>query len=553
MPPRGRRPRIASGSCGAVAAAVAGSLLAGCAHTPGSVALPDPGSASCLPAGAPGAGSSGDTLTVSAPGPIGPRAGGSSPARRMARRHLRGTLVRVDCAGRVRPGLAASWDRRDGGRRWLFRLQGKEGGPGGTASGSRDPRRAGDGGGLPSAPQIVRAWQRAHVGGGRGRPSPLEGASAAATGPRTLEVTLDRPHASPGLFAGPRFAVGGAGAAGRSLAAGSHRLEAPPPEDGPGSGAFRLAPRGTDGPHLSVLPHATPGWPRGPEPRDLLDRGVDLLVTRDAATLGYARTLEAYRTAPLPWHRTYVLAVPAGDPAGPAPATGARADRGPAAPGAPPGGGEADAGLRRALARDAVPVEARAARPPHWWTAACEAPGETTGRRGAPAGDPTPAASGSGAARPVPHRGGAAPRLVYPAGDPVARSLASRLGALAGSGAAQEDGSGPVRSALAALGGGTVPVRAVGLEGEEWRAALLDGGEAGYLIPLPRRALAPCAARERVRRRIPWIGGAGTRVVPLVDTRPRLVLRRGVAGVALDWDGVPRLAGARRESAGAAP
>lgn len=549
MPPRDRPAVEASGWRGVVAVVVAGSVVAACAHAPARVALPDSGSASCVPAGEPGGGA-GDTLSVSAPGPIGRRAGGPSPARRLARRQLLGTLVRVDCRGRVRPGLAATWERRDEGRRWVFRLRGEGASDAGGAGRPGGPPAAG-GGRPPSAAEIVRAWQRDHLRGGGGRPSPLEGASAVATGPRTLEVTLPRPHPSPAFFADPRFAVGGRGDRSPPLAAGSHLLEAPAVSDAGGAGAFRLAPRGGDGPRLSVVPHATPSWPGGPDPRDLLDRALDVLVTRDAPTLAYARTLDAYRTAPLPWRLTYVLAVPAGVPSAP-PGGGAAARAGDVpAPGERPGGGPDDAGLRAALARDAVPAEARASRPPHWWTAACEADGSAAVAGDASPGAPPPPPAADPGSRDAAGAGGAAPRLVYPAGDPVARSLASRLGALAGSGStARRDGEGPVRSALAAVGGGPAPVRAVGLEGRRWRAALLDGGEAGYVIPLPRRALAPCTARDRLGRRAPWLGRAGARLVPLVDTRPRLVLRRGVAGLVLDWDGVPRLAGARREEPG---
>ena len=44
-------------------------------------------------------------------------------SERILYRHLYQTLVRVDCAGAVQPGLAASWSRGDGGHLWSFSLQ----------------------------------------------------------------------------------------------------------------------------------------------------------------------------------------------------------------------------------------------------------------------------------------------------------------------------------------------------------------------------------------------------------------------------------------------
>ena len=43
------------------------------------------------------------------------------------------------------------------------------------------------------------------------------------------------------------------------------------------------------------------------DPRDLLDAGADLLLTRDPATLDYAATLPHFQSVPLAWQRTHVL------------------------------------------------------------------------------------------------------------------------------------------------------------------------------------------------------------------------------------------------------
>jgi hypothetical protein len=51
-----------------------------------------------------------------------------------------------------------------------------------------------------------------------------------------------------------------------------------------------------------------PGHPR--DARDLLDHGVDLLLTRDPAALGYAATLPQFEILALAWQRTYVLLMP---------------------------------------------------------------------------------------------------------------------------------------------------------------------------------------------------------------------------------------------------
>jgi hypothetical protein len=139
------------------------------------------------------------------------------------------------------------------------------------------------------------------------------------------------------------------------------------------------------------------GWPaitfrvvQSGDPRDALDRGADLVVTRDPAVVDYAANRPEFTAFPLPWDRTYVLLQPAGTE--PLTITGDS--------------------VRRSLARDAVRAEARPAEPPFWWDslAAC-----------APAPDSQ-------------SQHLTASRVAYPGDDEAARGLAERLVALAGTG-----------------------------------------------------------------------------------------------------------------------
>src|SRR6266513_2679584 len=117
--------------------------------------------------------------------------------------------------------------------------------------------------------------------------------------------------------------------------------------------------------------------------RDLLDAGVDLLVTRDRALRDYGATLQNHAVVPLPWDRTYVYVT--ADP------SSARFDGG---------------GLEQS-----VRTEARRAEGGGWWLdlKAC-------GIGGAPASSPLAAT--------------AQKRILYPRSDPTARELAGRLAAL---------------------------------------------------------------------------------------------------------------------------
>ena len=149
-----------------------------------------------------------------------------------------------------------------------------------------------------------------------------------------------------------------------------------------------------------------------------------------------------------------------------------------------------------ALAEDAVHVEARAAELPEWWR-------EAAGCAGFPARP--------GPDQPAPPAANAA--IAYLQGDAVARGLAERLVAVRGDGR-----------------------RAVGYRAAAF-AALLRGGESEAVLALPRAALDACVALRRLRAR--WPVPAGD-VLPLVDVRRRLIVRRPLSGVYLDWDGVPR-------------
>src|SRR2546426_441297 len=115
--------------------------------------------------------------------------------------------------------------------------------------------------------------------------------------------------------------------------------------------------------------------------RDLLDAGVDLLVTRDRALRDYAATLQNHEVVALPWDRTYVYVT---------------AEAG--------GGSTRFDGLEQA-----VRAEARRAEGDFWWRdlRVCgigrdSAPPSPTGQR----------------------------RILYTRGDPTARELAGRLAAL---------------------------------------------------------------------------------------------------------------------------
>ena len=204
-------------------------------------------------------------------------------------------------------------------------------------------------------------------------------------------------------------------------------------------------------------------------PRDLLDGGVDALLTDDPALLEYAaarpRTLATFA---LPWSRTYgVLA------AVPLPVTDS-------------------AEFREKLARDAVSGGARGAVLPAWWREAgrCPAPNEA------------PSAS----------RAIISDRIVYAAGDRHAQELAERL---------------------AALG---ARLRALGLEEAGFAQALASGNDFAYIMATPSRAGGgPCQELARLR----LAPGHLARLMPLVETRWHLIVRRGRFGVSVSNEGTP--------------
>src|SRR5262249_46477804 len=120
------------------------------------------------------------------------------------------------------------------------------------------------------------------------------------------------------------------------------------------------------------------------DPRDLLDRDIDLLLTRNPVALDYAATLPQFQSVPLPWQRTHVLLTPGRSR--PSPSLSPEA--------------------RQVLADDAVRGEARGAQEPFWWHTVpdCDF---------APLQPRSPSSP--------------SPRIVYDANDAGARDLAERL------------------------------------------------------------------------------------------------------------------------------
>jgi hypothetical protein len=146
--------------------------------------------------------------------------------------------------------------------------------------------------------------------------------------------------------------------------------------------------------------------------------------------------------------------------------------------------------FRTSLASDAVSAVAEDARPgagPPWWDEAAECP-----------------------ARPQPRPPQPTPEVIaYRSDDRVARALAERLVALASASAGD--------------------LRARGLAPDSFRAALRLGAARAFVLSVPLDATVPC------RELADW--PARPTVLPLIDTRARLVVRRGVRPLAVERDG----------------
>jgi hypothetical protein len=143
--------------------------------------------------------------------------------------------------------------------------------------------------------------------------------------------------------------------------------------------------------------------------RDLVDAGLDLLLTDSPALAAYAGTRGDVVSVPLGWDRTWVFATPRSElPI------------------------DSSAAFRAGLARDAVRADARAAEGPYWWS-------DTTGCSVPTA--PSPVASVGTS------------RVVYPRDEAVARALAERLVAVLG-GRATAAGLAPNAFQSALMSGG---------------------------------------------------------------------------------------------------
>jgi hypothetical protein len=285
------------------------------------------------------------TITVGLTDPVNPRHAPipQTDAERLVFRHLYETPVRIDCEGNVLPELAEKWVKDDGGRRWTFRL--------------RDGAQFWDG-----AP--VTAQDLVFGRGGVGY-------TLGALETRVVTMTLAKPSDDvPQVLADPGLAIS---------------KPAPDTSWPIGTGAYWATSATTTAQEIRA--HSSRGdtllfrFAATGDARDLLDAGVDLLVTRDRALRDYAATLKDFTVVALPWDRTYVYIT--------AEAGGTRFD-----------------GLEQA-----VRAEARRAEGGFWWL-------DLRGCGISPAqGISPPASTGQR-------------RILYSRADPTARELAGRLAAL---------------------------------------------------------------------------------------------------------------------------
>ena len=446
-----------------------------------------------------------ETLTVALPDAIDPTRAPhpSNGTERILYGHLYETLIALDCLGDVIPGLAESWSSRDGGRRWVFTLRE------GATFWDDSPvtaRRVADSWGNDVTSRAARA-AGVH--------------ETVVEGDRELVIYLDPARSDvPRFLADPPFAVALHGSASRwPLGTGPYRPHSEGPA-GPASSSGALAVRPVQsGERPFIRFRVATGTET--DARDLLEDGVDVLVTADPAVLDYAAARSQFDDIPLPWNHTYLLLS----------TTRARELR---------GGRRVSPLSDRVvdeLARDAVRGDARGHRPPAWWDdlGACIDPYRLL------AGLP-PIASGADSED--------LRRIVFHQRDPTARDLAGRIAALAATDPHSSPEAASLATAVPGLQGEDVPrdggaPRTGGLDDERFTVSLREGSDFAYVLPVQAHVADPCLEIMRLVSEVEWSAQVGTGLsslpLPLVDTRAHVIVRAKHAGLTVDWSGTVRV------------
>jgi hypothetical protein len=205
------------------------------------------------------------------------------------------------------------------------------------------------------------------------------------------------------------------------------------------------------------------------EARDIIDEGADVVLTDDPALAAYAASRASASSVPLAWDQVWVAILPWH-----AISTAATLDDDALGP------------FRSALARDVALGEARAA---------------TTRQGGVSSVCPI---RGPGAVRADPTR------IAYLAGDAVARTLAERLVALAGIAAAERRENAPVSLVAPELVRAGDRLVTLALDWRAFNDTVATASSVASIVALAPLDVASCA---------------GARIVPLVETRWRVVVR----------------------------
>jgi len=398
----------------------------------------------------------------------------STPAEQFVFAHAYETLLRIGCRGVLEAGLAKSWSAIEGTDRWRLVL-------------SPDARFWS--GVRVTAGDVVATWRTTGQ-----RPAAALARHLAGRATVVDDTTLD-------LRLGPTpvRALGSEELAVARRTPGSRWPE--------GSGRYRIddsRPRTptvpgrttvTLAPLVTGLPRVVVQATSASDARDLVDLGTDLLITDDRALSTYvgSRTVTA-------WHALDMAAwswvvVSRGSPGS--------FDRSPpyGIPGPTSVGDQEAYKLSASLAADVVRVHARPTGGTFW------------SRPRAPCDSmaiPQPTSPPSSLA---------AARVVYRADEPIARAIAERVVALASSG---DHRVGFLAPGVARAGD---RVSAAALTPKEFAAALRQGQELAFIVPIRRHPNLGCVESHPLFYQAPWVVDSALSKVPstiasLIETRP---------------------------------